>query len=84
MSQDLQPSQGRKQSFAQRARCIRCNFAMWNVRSMVDTEGSVEVASQRADGQRGEDRKVDQLVCELERYDIVVGALQETKWLIWV
>ena len=47
---------------------------------MVDTEGPVEVASQWADGQRGEDRKVDQIVCELERYDIVVGALQETKW----
>ena len=46
---------------------------------MVDTEGPVEVASHRADGQRGEDRKVDQIVCELERYDIVVGALQETK-----
>ena len=43
--------------------------------SMVDTEGPVEVASQRADH-----RKVDQIVCELERYDIVVGALQETKW----
>ena len=42
---------------------------------MVDTEGPVEVASQR-----GEDRKVDQIVCELERYDIVVGTLQETKW----
>ena len=50
------------------------------MRSMVDTEGPVEVVSQRADSQRGEDRKVDQIVCELERYDIVVGALQETKW----
>ena len=46
---------------------------------MVDTEGPVEVASQQADGQRGEDRKVDQIVCDLERYDIVIGALQETK-----
>ena len=79
-AEDLQPSQGRKRSSAQRARSICCNFGTLNVRSMVDTEGPVEVANQRADGQRGEDRKVDQIVCELERYDIVVGALQETKW----
>ena len=47
---------------------------------MVDIEGSVDVASQRVDGQRGEDRKVDQIVFELERYHIVVVALQETEW----
>ncbi len=46
----------------------------WNVQSMVDTEGSVEVASQWADGQRGEERKVDQIMCELERYNVVVGS----------
>ena len=36
----------------------------WNVRSMVDTEGPIEVASRR--GQRGQDRKVDQIEMELE------------------
>ena len=46
--------------------------------SMVDTEGPIEVASQSAE--RGEDRKVDQVVCELAKYGVVVGALQETKW----
>ena len=45
---------------------------------MVDTEGPVEVASQHS--QCGKDRKVDQVVCELGRYDIVVGALQEARW----
>ena len=45
---------------------------------MVDTEGPIEVASQSAE--RGEDRKVDQVVCELAKYGVVVGALQETKW----
>ena len=29
----------------------------WSVRSMVDTEGPLEVANQGADGQRGEDRE---------------------------
>ncbi len=73
----LQTSQGRNR-FAQSMR--RLKLGTWNVRSMVDTEGSVEVASQWADGQRGEERKVDQIVCELERYNVVMGALQETKW----
>ena len=47
---------------------------------MVSTEGPVEVASQRADGQRGEDRKVDLIVSEMERYNVKVAALQETRW----
>ena len=46
--------------------------------SMVDMEGPIEVASQRSE--RGEDRKVDLVVGELARYDVVIGALQETKW----
>ena len=45
---------------------------------MVDTGGPNEVASHREN--RGEDRKVDQVVCELARYNVAVGALQETKW----
>lgn len=41
-----------------------------------------KVASQRGDGQRGEDRKVDLIVDEMKtkRYDVKVAALQETKW----
>ena len=78
-AEELQTSQVQN-LFAQIAGYVRVNFGTWNVRSMVDTEGPLEVASQRADGQSGEDRKVDQILCELERYDVVVGALQETKW----
>ena len=48
------------------------------MRSMVDTDGPIEVASQSAE--RGEDRKVDQVVYELAKYGVVVGVLQETKW----
>ena len=47
---------------------------------MVDIDGSVEVASVRADGQRGEQRKVDLIVQEMKRYDVKMAALQETKW----
>ena len=79
-AEDLQTSQGRNQQFAHRARKARNDWIIrtWNVRSMVDTEGPIEVASQSAE--RGEDRKVDQVVCELAKYGVVVGALQETKW----
>ena len=83
-AEDLQPSQGRnkqQQYHAHRARKANLflKVGTWNVRSMVDTEGCIEVASQ-TNGKRGEDRKVDQVVGELARYDVVVGALQETKW----
>ena len=47
------------------------------MRSMVDTEGPIEVASQW--NERGEDRKVDLVVGKLARYDVVIGTLQETK-----
>ena len=79
-AENLQNSQGRFS--AQRARRTKLcmQIGTWNVWSMVDTEGSLEVASQRSDGQGGEDRKVDQIVCELARYDVLVGALQQTKW----
>ena len=47
------------------------------MRSMVDTEGPVEIASNRGD--RGEDRKVD-LIMQERSYNVKVTALQETKW----
>ena len=55
-AEGLQPSQG-NQSAHRMGNDWIC--ATWNVRSMVDTEGSVAVASQR--GERGEERKVDQI-----------------------
>ena len=66
----LQTSQGRNQ--IARARKARNDWILgtWNVRSMVNTEGPIEVASQSAE--RGEDRKVDQAVCELAKYGLVV------------
>ena len=47
---------------------------------MVDTKGSVAIASTRMNGQRGEDTKVDLVVEELRRYNVKVAGLQETKW----
>ena len=78
---DLQTSQGQN-LFAHRVRKAYryLKTGTWNVHSMADTDGPIEVASQRPDSQRGENRKVDQVVYELERYDVAVGTLQETKW----
>ena len=44
---------------------------------MLDTEGSVDVASQTG---RGESRKVDQIIHNMGQYNIKIGALQENKW----
>ena len=51
-------------------------FGDWNVRSLLDNEGPIEIACH----QISEDRRVDLVISELLRYNIYVAALQETKW----
>ena len=46
---------------------------------MLDVEGSIEIARQCKNSVQAEDRRVDLIVQELDRYDIRVAALQETK-----
>ena len=75
-AETLQNSLGRNQDAAhgekkgkttvRKARNVCRRVGTWNMRSMVDTEGPIEVASQR--NERGEDRKVDLVVGELARY----------------
>ena len=58
-AEDLQTSQGRYH-LARRARkkkTLTWRVGTWNVRSMVGTDGSVEVASTRVDSQQGEQKK---------------------------
>ena len=81
-AEDLHPSQGTCHR-AQRARSRRSQtwrLGTWNVRSMEDTEGPIEIASRRQDKRRDEDRKVDWIVRELKWYNMKVAGLQETKW----
>ena len=59
---------------------VTWRFGTWNVRSMLDAEGSVETVRQGTDARKAEDRKVDLVVRELGRYGVKVAALQETKW----
>ena len=77
----LRASQGvYHQKSAHRAKTAVLTASTWNVHSMVDTEGPIEIASNQHLHHRGEDRKVDQIVLELMNYGVSVGALQETKW----
>ena len=56
-------------------------FGTWNVRSLLDNEGPIETARQGPEcHQLSEDRRIDLVVRELNRYRITVAALQETKW----
>ena len=52
----------------------------WNVRSLLDNEGSIETARQGSERDGNEDRRIDLVLRELGRYGIKVAALQETKW----
>lgn len=55
-------------------------FGTWNVRSLVDNEGTVETARLSPEMSEPEDRRIDIVIRELNRYSINVAALQETKW----
>ena len=66
-AEDLQPSQA-SSHHAHRARKRKSSswhFGAWNVCSMVDTEGLVEITSSRGD--RREERKVDLVMREMRR-----------------
>lgn len=84
-AEDLQPSRVKKSKAAQRAKSKSSTWFLgsWNVRSLLDCDGSVETARQRSEAGAGlsvDIRKIDQVIRELERYQISVAALQETKW----
>ena len=80
----LHSSQGEPSNSAHRTRQMRgvlvWHMASWNVRTLVDVEGSIETARQNCDANVVDERKIDQVVSELDKYQVVVGALQETKW----
>ena len=47
---------------------------------LLDVEGSIETARGFGDVSVVDERKVDQVLSELNRYGVVVAGLQETKW----
>ena len=57
-------------------------FASWNVRTLLDVEGSIETAKQvmESESDLPDEQKIDQVVDGLKHYCINVTGLQETKW----
>ena len=56
-------------------------MASWNVRTLVDVDGPTEIARRfSCDVSVIDERKIDQVISELDRYQVNVAALQETKW----
>ena len=64
----------------QRMKKKRLTVACWNMRSLVQNEGSIETATTRP-GARGVavNRKADLMVQELKRYQISITGISETK-----
>ena len=79
----LYTSQNVKSFCAHRARLLRKSsmwvLASWNVRTLLDVDGSIETGRQGDDNQVTDER-IDQVIDVLGRYKVDVAALQETKW----
>ena len=78
-AEDLNTSQVRStRAHRARSRKYAWQLAAWNVRTLLDSEGSVRTARQGRDAGQAEDRRVDLVVRELKRYSVKVVTLQET------
>ena len=79
----LHPSQGEPSFSVFRARKTLhfvWYFASWDVRTVLDLHGSIETAKQAAEFGVCDERKIDQAVDEMKKYQVNVAGLQETKW----
>ena len=81
----LQPSHGEISNDAHRASQMRGNcawhMASWNVRTLVDVDGPIEIARRfNCDVSVIDEGRIEQVISELNRYQANVAALQETKW----
>ena len=59
-------------------------LASWNVRTLLEVDGPLEIAQQRGEAGVAHETKFDQVVAELGRYKVDVARLQEMKWFEWV
>ena len=62
----------------QNAKTSSWQLGSWNVRSLMDAEGPVETAKQGRDVAQADVRRVDQVVSQLNKYKVIVAAVQET------
>jgi len=55
-------------------------LASWNVRTLLNVEGPIEVARQNSEMHtEADERKIDQVVDDLHKYGVDVAGLQDTK-----
>ena len=55
--------------------------ATWNVRSLVEDSGDERICRKNKNAQHfGVDRKLDFFVDELNKFNVAVAGIQETKW----
>ena len=59
----------------------RLNIGCWNMRTLVEAEGSIATSVARP-GNRGVpvDRKASLMICEFKKFRINIAAISETKW----
>ena len=79
----LHPSQGEPLRGACRA-SLRHGFsyaASWNVRTLLDVDGSIETARRGCAVRVVDERKIDQVVSELDRYRVAVAGLRNK--MVW-
>ena len=55
------------------------HVASWNARTLLDVESLFETARGFSDGSVVDERQVDQVLNEWDRYGVVVAGLQEIK-----
>ena len=58
-------------------------MASWNVRTLLGVEGSIETAREISDGSMVDERKVDQVLSELDRYGAVVLDWTARDQIVW-
>ena len=61
----------------------RVNLVCWNMRTLVEDDGSIKTGRVRQSEQRGKgsvERKVVLMIWELKRYATFAAAISETKW----
>ena len=66
-----------------RKKCKKLNFVCWNMRTLVEDEGSLETARARQDERvrKGAvEKKAVLMVWEMKRYATFVAAISESQW----
>ena len=84
-AEDLHTSQGEPFFCARQSEIFRYGSYMctWNVRTLLDLDGSVETTKQNGEVSVMDERKIYKVVSKLDRYRVVVGCVAGDQ-VVWV